>query len=276
MDDFESNVESVQRFNLMRQGATDLDVGTVPGELARQVLSIQIELELAKAELERLGSPVTDAQRTEQETQLAASSPQEWEQAPDGFKSLLVELNATQAAFDAAVAPDEAELATSYDQGITASGYACVSHILVETEEEATAVLDRLDAGEDFAAVAADASIDPSGASSGVALTDESGAPCFTLSTFRASFIPEFVAATESATVGEPPEPVQSQFGYHVILVRPFDEVKDALLATAGAGAADALRTDLAQAADVTVNPSVGTWSTEAGSVVAPSTVVGS
>lgn len=276
MADFESAAEAVQAYNLSQQGTDSTEVSTVPGELARRVLTVQIELELAKGELARLGTPLTDEQRADEETALAASSPQEWEQAPEAFRSLLVELNATQRALDAAVAPDEAELAATYDQGITASGYACVSHILVETEEEAIAVLDRLDAGEDFAALAAEVSIDPSGATTGGVITGQDGSPCIPLTTFEASFVPEFVEGATAAAVGEPTEPVQSQFSYHIILVRPFDDVKDQLLASAGATAAETLRTDLARDADVSVNRSVGVWSSEAASVVAPSAATGS
>lgn len=88
----------------------------------------------------------------------------------------------------------------------------CSSHILVETEEEAVAAIARLDAGEDFAALAMELSLDPGGATGGdLGCVDP------------ASFVPEFVAgATALGGPGITP-PVQSEFGWHVIDVRSFD-----------------------------------------------------
>lgn len=86
-----------------------------------------------------------------------------------------------------------------------------VSHILVKTPEEAQAVEQRLAAGEDFATVATEVSTDPgskdNGGSLGQVPTEGSG------------FVPEFEAAMKQLQAGEISEPVQSQFGYHIIKV---------------------------------------------------------
>lgn len=82
-------------------------------------------------------------------------------------------------------------------------------HILVETEEEAQSVIDRLEAGEDFADVAAELSQDTFSAAQGGDL----------------GFVPKgrFVAPVDevvfSLPIGEVSEPVQSDFGWHVIEV---------------------------------------------------------
>lgn len=89
----------------------------------------------------------------------------------------------------------------------------CSSHILVETEEEAVAVIGRLDAGEDFAALAMELSLDPgSGAVGGdLGCVDP------------ASFVVEFVAGAEALGGPGITPPVQSEFGWHVIDVRSFE-----------------------------------------------------
>jgi parvulin-like peptidyl-prolyl isomerase len=86
--------------------------------------------------------------------------------------------------------------------------HAC--HILVETEEEAQAILGRLQAGEDFAALAGQLSQDEN--------TREAGGD---LGFFhRGQLIsPELEEAAFALPPGQIGEVVQSQFGYHVVQV---------------------------------------------------------
>ena len=80
------------------------------------------------------------------------------------------------------------------------------SHILVETQEEAAAIVEELEGGADFAEVAAEKSTGPSGPNGGQ------------LGWFSAGMmVPEFQAAVEELEVGAVSEPVQTQFGWHVI-----------------------------------------------------------
>lgn len=90
----------------------------------------------------------------------------------------------------------------------------CSSHLLVETEAEATAAIARLDAGEEFTALAAEVSIGPSGPSGG-------DLGCVAPATFVSEFV-EGAAAVGGAGISDP---VQSQFGWHVIHVRSFGSV---------------------------------------------------
>lgn len=80
------------------------------------------------------------------------------------------------------------------------------SHILVETEEEAKAVIAELDGGADFAEVAKEKSTGPSGPNGGELGWASKG-----------SFVPEFEAAMVALEDGAVSEPVQTQFGWHVI-----------------------------------------------------------
>jgi hypothetical protein len=82
-------------------------------------------------------------------------------------------------------------------------------HILVTTEEEAQAVIDRLNAGEDFAAIAAEVSLDTSNKDQGGDLQ------WFT----RERMVTPFSDAAFAMEVGEISAPVQTEFGYHVIQV---------------------------------------------------------
>jgi len=120
-------------------------------------------------------------------------------------------------------------------------------HILVGTEEEALAVIDRLNEGESFEDLAQELSIDPGSAAEGG-----------DLGWFRRDdMVSPFAGAAFTLEIGEISEPVESQSGWHVIEVlereeRELDEAAlsraqrsayDAWLAGARAGEIEDLRT---------------------------------
>jgi len=99
-------------------------------------------------------------------------------------------------------------------------------HILVKTKEEADAIVKQLDGGAKFEDLAAQHTTDPSGKTTGGDLGYF--AP--------GQMVPEFEKAAFALNVGEyTKEPVQSQFGWHIIKVEDkraqqppaFDTVKD-------------------------------------------------
>jgi peptidyl-prolyl cis-trans isomerase D len=99
------------------------------------------------------------------------------------------------------------------------------AHILVDTEEEAQAALDRIEAGEPFAEVAADVSIDTSNAYKGG-----------DLGWFGpGQMVEPFENAAFALEPGEVSEPIQTDFGWHIIKVYDRKEVPltDAELAQA-------------------------------------------
>ncbi|MEQ8840857.1 MAG: peptidylprolyl isomerase [Acidimicrobiales bacterium] len=137
----------------------------------------------------------------------------------------------------------------------------CSSHILLETEEEALAVIDRLEAGEAFADLAAELSLDGSGAGGGdLGCVDPAG------------FVQEFVDG--AAALGGPgvTPPVQSEFGWHVIEVRSFDATpSDDPIAIQNAvlGSDDFLEfQSTVIEREVTVDPRYGVWDSVSASVV--------
>jgi parvulin-like peptidyl-prolyl isomerase len=85
----------------------------------------------------------------------------------------------------------------------------CASHILVETEEQAADVTERLADGEDFASIATNVSVDPGSGANGGDLGCSS----------PSDYVAEFADATVTAVIGVPTDPVESQFGFHTILV---------------------------------------------------------
>ncbi|WP_179381508.1 peptidylprolyl isomerase [Jannaschia marina] len=102
--------------------------------------------------------------------------------------------DAVQAAYEAEYGNAEAE--TEYN----------ASHILVETEEEAQAIVAELEAGADFAEVAREKSTGPSGPNGGQ------------LGWFgKGMMVPAFEEAVVAMEVGAISAPVQTQFGWHVI-----------------------------------------------------------
>ncbi|HSL30808.1 MAG TPA: peptidylprolyl isomerase [Anaerolineales bacterium] len=82
-------------------------------------------------------------------------------------------------------------------------------HILVDTEEVAQDIYERLQAGEDFATLARELSKDTG-----------SGANGGDLGWFgRGAMVTEFETAAFELEVGEVSEPIQTDFGYHIIQV---------------------------------------------------------
>ena len=93
-------------------------------------------------------------------------------------------------------------------------------HILVETEEQAKELKERLAAGEDFAALAKEHSIDRGSAARGGDLGWFG----------RGVMVEPFEKAAFSLKPGEVSDPVQTDFGYHLILVEERREAREAVL----------------------------------------------
>lgn len=85
-------------------------------------------------------------------------------------------------------------------------------HILVETEEECQNLKNRIDEGADFAEIAAQYSLCPSGKSGGDLGEFSPG-----------QMVKEFDTVVFSDPVGVVHGPVQTQFGYHLIEITSRD-----------------------------------------------------
>jgi peptidyl-prolyl cis-trans isomerase C len=82
------------------------------------------------------------------------------------------------------------------------------SHILVKTKEEAEKLREEIVAGKDFAEVAKEVSLCPSGKQGG------------DLGYFgKGQMVPEFEKAAFNLPIGQVSEPIQTQFGWHLLVV---------------------------------------------------------
>ena len=106
---------------------------------------------------------------------------------------------------------DEEALKAAYEQQYASAEQGDeynASHILVETEEEALAIKAELDGGADFAEMAREKSTGPSGPGGG------------SLGWFgKGMMVPSFEAAVIAMETGAVSEPVETQFGWHVIML---------------------------------------------------------
>ncbi len=131
------------------------------------------------------------------------------------WDSFLAENNLTEELVRTLVADDLLRQGLMENHGGPRSAeHVWASHILVETEETGQEVLDKLAAGEDFAALAAEYSTDPGSADQG---GDLGWFP-------QGMMVPEFEEAAFALEPGETSGLVQSDFGFHIIQVHEKEE----------------------------------------------------
>lgn len=122
-------------------------------------------------------------------------------------------------------------------------------HILVETEDEAKAIIERLNKGEDFAVLAKEKSKDSNAEGGDLGF--------FT----RGQMLKPFEDAAFALDIGKISAPVQTQFGWHVIKVEEkrdqpmpsFDQVKEAIITQLVQQKAQEIVTGLRDAATIEI-----------------------
>ena len=169
----------------------------------------------------------------------------------------------------AELADDEAFLTDIFENQPELVTQVCARHILVATPEEAEAVKARLDAGEDFATLAAEVSLDTG--------TIGGQLPC---PTPAGNYVQEFSNASATLPIGEISSPVPSEFGWHIIVVdqRTGPESVSVLIADPAAYLHESALSDLwipwineaITSADVVVASQVGTWTSESFGILPP------
>jgi foldase protein PrsA len=246
---------------------------TVTADFARQALQREIVVRVAEQENKARGGQVTPeieaAARDDVQSQFGLEAFQAF---PTSFQKTLIDQNAQIFALRAKVAGstlDDAALEKVFDADPSQFDEVCASHILLNTKEDADAVEARLKAGEDFAKVAADVSIDTGSASNGGDLG------CIA----KGVTVPEFETPLFAQKVGTISDPVQTQFGYHVIKVTDrkspaFADAKPLVLKKvlddSDTDFNKVLNEGLAKA-KVTVDPRFGVWNPSLSQVVAAS-----
>ncbi|MES0862089.1 peptidylprolyl isomerase [Ruegeria sp. SCPT10] len=150
---------------------------------------------------------------------------------------------AIQAAYDAQYAEFEGE--DEFD----------ASHILVESEDEAKVIKTQLDDGADFAEMAREHSTGPSGPNGG------------SLGWFgKGQMVPEFENAVIGLEKGQISDPVQTQFGWHLVILNDkrkseapaLEAVRDELAQTLQQDAIQARIDELTQQAQIERSPLEG------------------
>lgn len=285
LDAIRGNDAYVQAFEQNTQIPVQGDgEGTFSQALLGEVLRIDIIFSLIRQEVDRRGLEIDDAVREQARQQalcqlaFVGGPSEECETVggpvldafPEEYQQELVDRWAAALALDQALrdegGSDEA-VDAYYEQHANRYAQNCVSHILVGSEEEADDLKAQLDDGADFAELAGAHSTDTGSAQQGGEL------PCSDLT----QYVPEFADAAEQAEVGEVVGPVQSQFGWHLILVTsrdpapPLDEVRDQVAQDVG-GQSD-INGWLEQAldgAEIDVDRRYGTWNPATGQIDPP------
>jgi foldase protein PrsA len=149
----------------------------------------------------------------------------------------------------------------------------CARHVLVETAEEAEEARSRLEEGESFEAVAEEMSIDPSAAENG---GDLGCAPA-------QQYVAEFRDAAVASEIDALTEPIQTQFGFHVLQVYDRtgpsaeevpteEEVREGLTEAAELEALQQWLLEKLDEAEVSVDEEYGQWVTSPQPMVQPPT----
>lgn len=237
------------------------------GQLARPISTLITEDVMSKAAADE-GLEVTEADVDEQITEIVDQSfggdrdafDQAIEQRGASMTEVRTQFRTALLAEaliedpESADPADEAAVQEFYDQQFAEP---VVAHLLTETEEEAQQARERIEGGEEFAAVAQEVSIDVQSGQQGGRLGP----------LVEGQFVPEFEAAAQELEVGELSQPVETEFGYHIITLEAppeLDEVRDAIVQQLEQGDQSqkfaALGERLDEEAEVTVDLAFGTW----------------
>lgn len=256
----------------------------VSQEFAGSVLRLRVFISLVDAEFERRGLEVTDADLSRADETFGPQLVALLDELPEDYARRFRHWNAQlivirdQLEAEAQERGDDVsddEVARFYEdnQTLFTDEQVCARHVLVDTEDEANEVLAELEGGADFGQVATDRSIDPS------AQGNQGDLGCAS----RGQYVPPFEEAVWNGPIGEVQGPVQTDFGYHVILVDSrgapgFDELEAdirAFLESPASRQGQQLLNLLIQrmvvSADIEVNAKYGEWDPATQTVVATS-----
>ena len=240
--------------------------GTLNTVFVARVLERRIAYELIRQELDRRKLTVTPNDVEEARKELAESLQDEkiLQAFPEGYREELLESNARVAVLQRFLergSGDEAAVKDFYEKNQAAFRINCVRHILVPDRDLAARIKGRIAGGEDFAAIARAESKDNQGPDGGSAAKggDLGCSP-------SGSFVAPFEAAASSLQPGQVGDPVQTEFGFHVIQLverktRSLEEATPDIRRQLQPGKADALSTFIDEAfakAKITVNPRYG------------------
>lgn len=259
----------------MRTTYDGLDV--LDGAVLRDDLNLLIFASALRAGAEDLGLTITEADIDER----IANPPPRWTQnfqqlqaTPEIGETRIRNEATLTLVRDGVMGPIVLDAYGSLDEYVAQQPadvlQACVRHVMVATDGEASAALDRIRGGEDLEAVANEISLAPT-----PDLTPPDSCPVGV-----GPLGPTFAAAALEAPLGEPFGPVQTDFGWHVIVVDdrvlPTDEA--AFLADASSFMnPDAVGffftqwfNEVVRETDIEVASNIGRWSPDGLGIAAP------
>ena len=229
--------------------------GSVTAEVTAGWLRLLVTQEIAAETVDRRGLHTTSADR-DRARDIAIESvtgPRTFNSFPKWFQKRLVDRWTPVAVLEREVTEDPPP-ALLQQLGAQCPSGRYVSHILLESEAEARAVKQQLDAGADFATLARSASSDSQSARLGGALGCADGQ----------QFVEPFATAVATQPIGVVSDPVTTQFGSHLILVS--DQPPAALVQQL----ATQVVLGRSRGAAVHIDPRYGTWDRANGVVVPP------
>jgi hypothetical protein len=242
-------------------GTTPLaDDTTAPADQARTLLGAMVVSAAVQDVLAAAGDAITSGDRALFLDTLAADSPVL--SLESGLADLIADTQTAviESTMSRAEPIPAAELERRYAIDPGSTGFLCVRHILLASEADALDVLTELGAGTDFAELAGERSIEEIASLTGGAIDDGDSA-CVPTSQYAQAFDPVFTAAAHATPGTEVSEPVETTFGWHVIMHRPWAEVGSEIVTahatdTTGRHVLDArLAGD-----DIRIDPRYGRW----------------
>ncbi|HAL30521.1 MAG TPA: hypothetical protein DCP20_07380 [Coriobacteriia bacterium] len=174
----------------------------------KQLLEMMIDSALITQEAEGLGADLSEEAVTERLSQLMGGADEATIEEQITAAGLTVEDVRKSVRDQLANEFIQEKAASETSVTVVPQTYSQLSHILVSDEALANELYDRATDGEDFAALASENSSDTASAIDGGNL---GWAP-------TSDYVAEFASAADALEVGEISEPVQSQFGWHIIL----------------------------------------------------------
>lgn len=219
--------------DILKEAYPNDESKTIDEAIKETALNSLVEMEVIKQDAEKKGIKVDEAKVNEavESVKSQYGSEEEFNKAleeagltlnffkEDIANSLLSNDYATKITEE--VKPTEEEIKKYYDDNKDSFFKAKAAHILVATKDEATKLKKELDKGADFAKLAKENSTDESNAASGGDLGE------FT----NGTMVEQFDSAVKVMKDGEISDPVQTDFGYHIIKLesktpRTFEEAK--------------------------------------------------
>lgn len=249
---------------LIAVGQYTAENGTISRQDLAVTLAVLIRYEAYVDYIEANGLEETEEDRNA--VQADADADPNFATYPEALRETLLKLNVSDRVMERVGAPTAEELEKLYNKMPASAGVLCLSHILVETEDEAREVLKTVNAGTPFAEVAAAKSTEPGADQTGGALKD-GDEDCNPLPGLQQSFDADFMVGAIAAKPGVPTGPIKTQFGWHIILSHTFDDVKESAARVLGQNAGALLLAGHLAAADVSVNSKYGVWNGATGRI---------